>query len=125
MVWAAWLAACGLSNDLAAGLWRDLSVYGHGQGSPPRSRSLEPFLDECIANLSAQDRHTLALAHVNADGTSRRVLAKHVYRRLPASERKAMHLARAASLASLGEPSLSLGAIPFHHDRPATMPRGS
>jgi tetratricopeptide (TPR) repeat protein len=115
MVWAAWFAACGLSDELAVGLWRDLSVYGHGRGSPPRS--LEPFLDESIASLSAHERHTLALAHVNADGTSHRVLAKHVYRRLQASERKAMHLAHAASLVSLGEPSLSLGAIPFHHEQ--------
>ncbi len=117
LVWAAWLAACGLSDEMAAGLWRDLSVYGHGRGSPPRSRSLEPFLDESIANLSAHERDVLALAHVNADGTSHRVLAKHVYRRLQASERRAMHLARAASLVSLGEPSLSLGAIPFHHEQ--------
>ncbi len=115
MVWAAWLAACGLGDEMAAGLWRDLSVYTHRLGSPPRS--LEPFLDECIANLSAHDRDNLARAYVNADGTSHRVLAKHVYRRLPASERKAMHLARAASLVSLGEPSFSLGAIPFHHEQ--------
>jgi tetratricopeptide (TPR) repeat protein len=117
MVWAAWLAACGLGDEMAAGLWRDLSVYTHGRGSPPRSRSLEPFLDECIANLSAHNWDTLARAYVDADGTSHRVLAEHVYRRLPASERKAMHLARAASLVSLGEPSFSLGAIPFHHEQ--------
>ncbi|MEH2565253.1 tetratricopeptide repeat protein [Bradyrhizobium sp. AZCC 2289] len=117
MVWAAWLAACGLGDEMAAGLWRDLSVYTHGRSSPPRSRSLEPFLDECIANLSAHDRDTLARAYVNADGTSHRVLAEHVYRRLPASGRKAMHMARAASLVSLGEPSFSLGAIPFHHEQ--------
>jgi tetratricopeptide (TPR) repeat protein len=101
---------------MAAGLWHDVSVY-YGRGSPPRTRSLEPLLDECIASLSAHDREALALAHVNADGTSHRVLAKHVYRRLQASERKTMHLVRAASLASLGQPSLSLGAIPFHHEQ--------
>jgi tetratricopeptide (TPR) repeat protein len=117
VVWAAWLAACGLSNEMAAGLWRDLSAYGHGRCSPPRTRSLESFLDESIASLSAHERHTLALAYVNADGTSHRVLAQHVYRRLQASERKAMHLARARSLVSLGQPSLSLGAIPFHHEQ--------
>jgi tetratricopeptide (TPR) repeat protein len=101
---------------MAAGLWHDVSVY-YGRGSPPRTRSLEPLLDECIASLSAHDREALALAHVNADGTSHRVLAKHVYRRLQASERKTMHLVRAASLASLGQPSLSLGVIPFHHEQ--------
>lgn len=115
--WAVWLGACGLGDETAVGLWRDLSVYGHGWGSPPRSRSLEPFLDESIANLSTHDRNVLALAYVDADGTSDRVLAKHVYCRLPASERKAMHLARAASLVSLGQPSLALGAIPFHHEQ--------
>jgi tetratricopeptide (TPR) repeat protein len=113
--WAAWLAACGLSDGMAAGLWRDLSIYGHRSEFPPRS--LESFLDDSIADLSASDRDALALAHVNADGTSHRVLAEHVYRRLPAAERKAMHLARAAALVGLGEPSLSLGAIPFHHEQ--------
>jgi tetratricopeptide (TPR) repeat protein len=117
MVWAAWLAAHGLSDEMAAGLWRDVSVYCHAWGSSAPPRSLEPFLDEIVTSLSANDRDALALGHVNADGTSHRVLAKHVYHRLPASERKAMHLARAASLANLGEPSLTLGAIPFHHEQ--------
>jgi tetratricopeptide (TPR) repeat protein len=115
--WAAWLAACGLSDEMAAGLWRDLSVYGHVWRAPPRSRALEPFLDEIVANLPAHDRDVLARAHVSADGTSHRVLGKHVYCRLQASEREAMHLARAVSLVNLGEPSLSLGAIPFHHEQ--------
>jgi tetratricopeptide (TPR) repeat protein len=70
-----------------------------------------------VANLSAAARDTLAREHVNADGTSHRVLAEQAYRRLPASARRAMHLARAASLAGLGEPSLALGAIPFHHEQ--------
>ena len=34
-----------------------------------------------------------------------------------APDRKAMHLARAAALAALDEPSLALGAIPFHHEQ--------
>lgn len=115
--WASWLADCGLSEELAEGLWRDVSVHCHGSGSPPRVRLLEPFLDKIVASLSGSERDTLARAYVHADGTSHRVLAKHVYHRLPASERKAMHLARAASLASVGEPSLSFGAIPFHHEQ--------
>jgi tetratricopeptide (TPR) repeat protein len=123
MVWAAWFAASGLSDEkAAAGLWRDLSLCGHQWLSPPCSPSLEPFLDDSISNLSVVDRNTLAWAYVNADGTSHRVLADHVYRRLTAAKRKAMHLARAASLESLGEPSLLLGAIPFHYEQAGEDP---
>jgi tetratricopeptide (TPR) repeat protein len=116
-VWAAWFSACGLSKAVAACLWRDLSGYGLGSASPPRARALEPFLDDVVASLPAADRDTLAREHVNSDGASQRMLAAHVYRRLPAPDRQAMHLARAALLGRLGEPSLALGAIPFHHEQ--------
>jgi tetratricopeptide (TPR) repeat protein len=116
-VWAAWFTACGLSKDGGVRLWHDLSRHGQGLAVPPRVGALEPFLDDFIANLSAADRDTLAREHVNADGTAPRLLAEHVYRRAPAAARNAMHLARAASLADLGEPSLALGAIPFHHEQ--------
>ena len=83
----------------------------------PRRRAVEPFRDHVIANLSAADRNRLAQEHVNADGTSDRLLAAHVYSRLPAPDRRAMHFARAESLGRLNEPSLALGAIPFHHEQ--------
>jgi tetratricopeptide (TPR) repeat protein len=115
--WARWFAACGLNEDVSAGLWRDLSTCGRRPAAPPRSHALEPLLDNCIANLTAADRDALARSHVNADGAAHRVLAAHGYRRLPASARKAMHLTSAAALAALDEPSLALGAIPFHHEQ--------
>jgi tetratricopeptide (TPR) repeat protein len=115
--WAAWFEAFGLNKGAAAVLWHDLSRYGAGPAVPPRAHALERWLDDVMANLSAADRDTLARQHVNADGASDRVLAEHAYRRLPAAARNAMHLARAASLAGLGEPSLALGAIPFHHEQ--------
>jgi tetratricopeptide (TPR) repeat protein len=117
MAWATFFTACGMSDEKAAGLCHDLAGFGHEWISSPGSDSLESFLDDSLARLSAADRKTLAWAHVNADGTSHRSLADHAYRRLPALERKMMHLARAASLVSLGEPSLLLGAIPFHNEQ--------
>jgi hypothetical protein len=115
--WAAWFAACRLSGEKAVGLRQDLAGFGHERIFPLGSHSLGSFLDESIAKLSAADREALAWAHVNADGTTGPILAQHVYRRLPALERKAMHLARAAALVSLGKPSLLLGAIPFHYEQ--------
>jgi tetratricopeptide (TPR) repeat protein len=50
-----------------------------------------------------------------SDGNSR-LLAEGAAA-LRASDFRAMHLARAASLARLDEPSLALGAIPFHHEQ--------
>jgi tetratricopeptide (TPR) repeat protein len=85
-------------------------------GSKVAKQAPEPFLDDSIAKLSAADRDALARAYVDADGTSVQVLAEHVYRQLPPPERRALHLARAAALAGLGEPSLALGAIPYHHE---------
>jgi tetratricopeptide (TPR) repeat protein len=116
-VWAAWFSGCGLGKDAAAGLWRDLSQYGQGSVVPPRLRALEPLLDEVVVNLAAAERDKLAREHVDSDGASQRILAAHVYRRLPAPEHAAMHLARATSLDRLGEASLALGAIPFHHEQ--------
>jgi tetratricopeptide (TPR) repeat protein len=115
--WAAWFEARGLNEGAAAALWRDLSGCGAGPAVPPRAHALEPWLDDVMATLSASDRDTLARQHVNADGASHRVLAAHAYRRSPAAARNAMHLARAAALAVSGEPSLALGAIPFHHEQ--------
>lgn len=116
-VWGTWLAARGLSDEMATRLWLDLSAPSHELQSPPCSGSLDAFLDECVARLSAFDRNALANSYVDADGTSHRMLAEHTYRRLPASQRRAIHLARAAELAGLGEPSLALGAIPFHNEQ--------
>ena len=116
-VWAAWFAACGIGDETATGLWHDLSGLGHEPMSPPRAWALDAFLDDSVAKLSAAERDALARAHVDADGTSPRVLTEHVYRRLPAPERRELHLARAALLAGLGEPSLALGAIPYHHEQ--------
>lgn len=82
-----------------------------------RRRALKPLPNDLLANLSTAERAALAREYLEADGASHRRLAAHAYRQLPAPERRAMHLARAESLGRLGEPSLALGAIPFHHEQ--------
>ena len=109
------LCVCTDSDDLMPPLAAALGQYAKRRR--PRHRAPKPFLDNIIANLSAADRDALAREYVDADGASHQALAEHVYRRLPAPDRKAMHLARAESLGQLNEPSLALGAIPFHHEQ--------
>lgn len=55
-----------------------------------------------------------ARAYVNSDGTSDDPRLLRAYERLDAAERARLHDERAAELASRGEFSLSLGAIPYH-----------
>ncbi len=115
--WARWLSARGLDRAGAAALWAAASTLCQLGDRPPRSTSLEPFLDSVLALLPAARRKALARTHVNADGTRRDVLSARAYALLPAQKRKAMHLARAKALAARGEPTLSLGAIPFHREQ--------
>lgn len=56
----------------------------------------------------------LARAHVDADGADDDPARTAAYLRLDPTERAALHDRRAAELAALEEPSLRLGAIPYH-----------
>ena len=112
------LRICTVSDRLEAPLAAALEQYARRQRpKAKRSRAPKSSPDDDIFRLSAVDRNALARAYVDTDGAAHNLLAEQVYRRLPASERKAMHLARAASLSALEEPSLALGAIPFHHEQ--------
>ncbi|MFE6867350.1 tetratricopeptide repeat protein [Kitasatospora sp. NPDC057692] len=56
----------------------------------------------------------LAARYVAGDGTDDDPAALAAYRALPVRERRELHDRRAAELAALGEPSLDLGALPYH-----------
>jgi tetratricopeptide (TPR) repeat protein len=85
----------------------------------PGSLPSGSFLDDCLAALSPAEQTALAQELIDSDGTPVRQLANNAYRGLPAADRKAMHLARAARLRGLDEPSLLMGAIPYHHEQAA------
>ncbi|WP_380283843.1 tetratricopeptide repeat protein [Kitasatospora purpeofusca] len=55
-----------------------------------------------------------AARYVAGDGTDDDPAALAAYRALPVRERRELHDRRAAELAALGEPSLDLGALPYH-----------
>ncbi|MBO1332219.1 tetratricopeptide repeat protein [Streptomyces sp. VRA16 Mangrove soil] len=65
-----------------------------------------------------------AQQYVDADGTSDAPRLRRAYDALPADERARRHSARAALLAGRNEPTLRLGAIPYHLER-GTDPRGA
>jgi tetratricopeptide (TPR) repeat protein len=56
----------------------------------------------------------LAQLFIDSDGTAKDPASRRAYAELPAEERARRHTARAAALAARGEPSLRLGAIPYH-----------
>ena len=56
----------------------------------------------------------LAQLFIDSDGTHKDPAVRAAYEALPADERAGRHTARAAVLSALGEPSMRLGAIPYH-----------
>jgi tetratricopeptide (TPR) repeat protein len=62
------------------------------------------------------DEATIAAVYVDGDCTSDEPGLAAAYERLSPAERSVLHDARADVLAALGEPSLHLGAIPFHRE---------
>src|SRR5262249_11934000 len=86
-----------------------------GLAASPSVDPRRPIRDDGLAARSPAERKALAQNYVDSDGTSSHLLASLAFRKLPATERKAMHLARADQLTKLDEPSLRLGAIPYHH----------
>jgi tetratricopeptide (TPR) repeat protein len=70
------------------------------------------------------DPHTAAAAYVAGDCTAEDPALVRAYEATAPAARAALHDARADELAALGEPSLRLGAIPFHRER-GSDPRGT
>ncbi len=79
-----------------------------------------PVPDDCPAG---SDDLAAATRYVDSDGTLELPALVAAYDRLPAASRVALHDRRADELAARAEPSLALGAIPYHRERgsdPAT-----
>lgn len=66
----------------------------------------------------------LAQRYIDSDGTSDDARLLLAYEALPAAERARRHTARAGLLAGRDEPTLRLGAIPYHLEH-GTDPRGA
>jgi tetratricopeptide (TPR) repeat protein len=56
----------------------------------------------------------LAQLFIDSDGTHKDPAVCRAYAELPADERASRHTARAEALTALGQPSLRLGAVPYH-----------
>ncbi|MCQ4206201.1 tetratricopeptide repeat protein [Streptomyces longispororuber] len=99
----------GAADDL---LGRALAAHAH---RAPRLPYVDPELlpDTDVAQL-----------YVDADGTTEEPRLRCAYEALPAEERARRHTARAALLAERDEPTLRLGAIPYHLER-GTDPAGA
>lgn len=63
------------------------------------------------------DPGELARKYVDSDGTSDDPRLRLAYEQLPLAHRARLHDERAATLATLDEPSLLLGAVPYHLER--------
>lgn len=61
---------------------------------------------------------------IDSDGTSKDPVLHQAYLDLPAEERARRHTARAETLAALGDPTLRIGAIPYHLEH-GTDPAGA
>ncbi|MEV3857408.1 tetratricopeptide repeat protein [Streptomyces sp. NPDC050095] len=81
-----------------------------------------PRLPRMDAELLPDSDH--AQLYVDSDGTSDDARLRRAYDALPADERARRHTARAALLAGRDEPTLRLGAIPYHLER-GTDPAGA
>lgn len=64
-------------------------------------------------------RTDLAQVFIDSDGTDTDPAVRQAYAELPADERARRHTVRAGELTSRSEPSLLLGAVPFHAERGA------
>ncbi|GAA1415912.1 hypothetical protein GCM10009639_70030 [Kitasatospora putterlickiae] len=113
-----------------------LTVVAGGTGAlldpPPLDRAVEagtPLGENLSAELArhcalvdappappgeAVDEADAAARYVAGDGTDDDPAVLAAYRALPVRERRELHDRRAAELAALGEPSLDLGALPYH-----------
>ncbi len=84
----------------------------------PAAVPLEPALEEyCVRIDGIAGRSTeFAQSYVDSDGTTDDPAAIAAYQELDDDERARSHDARADELAARGEPSLIIGAIPYHRE---------
>jgi tetratricopeptide (TPR) repeat protein len=96
-------SSCELAEPLASALRTYARVVDVAPSTPVSTSSVDR---------EAQRAH--ALAYVESDCTADDDHVRDAYQRLDPRERREWHLARAAHLESLGERTLSLGAVPLH-----------
>ncbi|WP_306317359.1 MULTISPECIES: tetratricopeptide repeat protein [unclassified Streptomyces] len=94
-------------------------LLGRALAAHTRRVSRLPYVDAAL--LPDED---LAQAYIDSDGTSDDARLLRAYVALPADERARRHTARAALLAERDEPTLRLGAIPYHLEH-GEDPRGA
>lgn len=115
--WRAWLPQKAEGWQAEWEALRELETYLNLEVMSPPATSLTDFIDDAVAHVPAPVRLQLARTYVDSDCTSDRLLPKRAYTHLAPAERKGLHRARAAYLEELGQQSLSLGAIPLHHEQ--------
>jgi tetratricopeptide (TPR) repeat protein len=71
-----------------------------------------------------RDQETLLRAYIDADGTSKHPAEIAAYDNADPAVRARLHTARAELLTALGERSLRIGAVPYHHEH-GVDPRGA
>jgi tetratricopeptide (TPR) repeat protein len=85
----------------------------------PAARSINKLLDEAVTGLSKATRKALAAAYVAADCTSDDPIETRAYAALTPVVRRALHRARARTLAASGAAAATGGAIAFHCEQAA------
>jgi tetratricopeptide (TPR) repeat protein len=82
-----------------------------------RVLSVRTTIVDAVATEGAVEGADLAQAYVESDGTEDDPRYLAAYEGLDPDRRAALHDARAAALTANGEPSLLLGAVPYHLER--------
>lgn len=100
------IVACSGDGPLPSDLVASLERY-----ATPLSTAVGPSDD------SAADQDVSAERYVAGDCTSEEPRLREAYEATAPAVRAALHDTRAAELRALGEPSLALGAVPFHCER--------
>ncbi|MEZ0090791.1 tetratricopeptide repeat protein [Streptacidiphilus sp. EB129] len=96
-------------EDLGALLHRCQRIEAPPQERGEPDHAADPAPDE-------QTVRTLAARYIAGDATDDDPRARAAYEQLPLAERRALHDLRADELVSAAEPSLALGAIPYHRE---------
>ena len=93
-------------------------IFSIRQALAEHSTAVDPpahaSLNQTVASVEVEQ---LARAFVDSDGTADDPRIHTAYEQVPAAVRAAWHDQRADALTARGEPSLRLGAIPYHAER--------
>jgi tetratricopeptide (TPR) repeat protein len=117
------------SAELAAPLTSALEAHARAISRQPGALPSPERVARALDRLPPAERRRLAQGYVRSDCTSDDPLARAAYDRLGPEERRELHRRQARRLARSKEPTLALGAIPFHEEQaggdPATLSSAS